>query len=87
MKLHHLLAGAGVMIGLSAPAFANQCPSLMQKFDQATSSKMTGTQATSKEMKTAMSLRQEAETLHKEGKHSESIEHLNRALKAASVQA
>lgn len=87
MKLHHLLAGAGVMIGLSAPAFANQCPSLMQKFDQATSTKMTGAQATSEEMKTAMSLRQEAETLHNQGKHADSVEHLNRALKAAGVPA
>lgn len=81
MRLRIPLLVTGMLLGLSAPAFANQCPSDMQKFDQAMNAKMSASQASSDSMKQAMSLRAEAETLHKQGKHAESIEHLGRAMK------
>jgi uncharacterized protein YjbJ (UPF0337 family) len=58
-------------------AFAFQCPSLMKKFDAAVgTSKAPAAQVTE-----AKKLRAEGETLHKAGKHQESIDTLNKALK------
>ncbi len=58
-------------------AFAFQCPSLMKKFDAAV-----GTSKSSAEQITeAKKLRADGETLHKAGKHQESVDTLNKALK------
>ena len=58
-------------------AFAFQCPSLMRKFDAAVGS----SKASTAQMEEAKKLRAEGETLHKAGKHQESIDTLNKALK------
>jgi hypothetical protein len=58
-------------------AFAFQCPSLMKKFDGAVTSSKSSTQ----QISDAKKLRAEGETLHKAGKHQESVDTLNKALK------
>ncbi|HEX7926360.1 MAG TPA: hypothetical protein VF678_02140 [bacterium] len=58
-------------------AFAFQCPSLMKKFDAAVGS----SKASAAQMSEAKGLRAKGEELHKAGKHAESVEALNKALK------
>lgn len=58
-------------------AFAFQCPSLMKKFDAAVG----GSKASAAQMTEAKQLRAKGEELHKAGKHQESVDALNKALK------
>ena len=58
-------------------AFAFQCPSLMKKFDAAVGASKSSAQ----QISDAKKLRAEGETLHKAGKHQDSVDTLNKALK------
>lgn len=87
MRIAPLVLAAGVAIVGASPAFANQCPSVMQKFDQEAQMKSSGAEANSKDMKTALSLRKEAGNLHDQGKHAESLDHLARASKLIGAPA
>jgi hypothetical protein len=58
-------------------AFAFQCPGLMKKFDGAVGS----SKASAAQVSEAKKLRAEGESLHKAGKHQESVDALNKALK------
>jgi len=62
-------------------AFAFQCPSMMKKFDAAVGS----SKASAEQISEAKKLRAEGETLHKAGKHQQSVDTLNKALKMIGV--
>lgn len=71
-----ILAAAALLVALSAPAFANHCPKDMAAIDAALAKNPPLSQAQLTEVK---QLRAEGETLHKAGKHQESIEKLQKA--------
>jgi hypothetical protein len=58
-------------------AFASQCPGIMKKFDAAAKT----SKASAAQMDEAKKLRAEGESLHKAGKHPQSVEALNKAMK------
>jgi hypothetical protein len=69
------------MVGLLAgPAFANQCPLLIKQVRDATAGK------TDDASKKAIALADDAEKLHKEGKHAESIAKAKEAADAIKLQ-
>jgi hypothetical protein len=69
------------MVGLLAgPAFANQCPLLIKQVRDATAGK------TDDASKKAIALADDAEKLHKEGKHTESIAKAKEAADAIKLQ-
>src|SRR5262245_44931307 len=61
----------------AATVFGMQCPGLMKKFDAAVG----GSKSSAAQIDEAKKLRASGEELHKAGKHSESVEALNKALK------
>jgi hypothetical protein len=61
----------------AASAFAFQCPKLMKQFDE----KVGSSKASAQQIADAKKLRSEGESLHKAGKHQESVDALNKALK------
>ncbi len=71
-----ILASAAVLMLLSAPAFANHCPKDMAAIDAALAKNPNLSDAQMAEVK---KLRAEGETLHKQGKHQQSIEALQKA--------
>lgn len=71
-----ILAAAAVLVMLSAPAFANHCPKDMAAIDAALAKNPQLSQAQLTQVK---QLRAEGETLHKAGKHKESVEALQKA--------
>jgi len=74
-------AMALAMVGLLAgPAFANQCPLLIKQVRDATAGK------TDDASKKAVALADDAEKLHKEGKHAESIAKAKEAADAIKLQ-
>ncbi len=74
--ISRLLASAAVLFMLTAPALANQCPTLMKQIDQALAQnpKVSGEQ-----MAEVKKLRAEGQMLHETGKHAEAIDTLNEA--------
>lgn len=75
-----LLAG---MLVVAPGAWAGQCPSLVAKIDELLAANPTidANMLTDEESsKTVQQLRDEGEAMHKEGKHSESVETLKKAL-------
>ena len=82
MKLRSIVVAVSLALASSA-AFAFHCPADMKKIDEAMSKnpKLSDAQAT--EVK---KYRAEGETLHKAGKHQESVDTLAKAMKILNIQ-
>jgi hypothetical protein len=76
-----LLAG-GVVLGLSAPAGAFQCPSEMAKIDEA----LQTAELTDEQRQQVTDLRAEGERLHAEGSHQESVDTLAQAKEILGIE-
>ncbi len=70
------ILAAVLTIGLSASAFAGQCPKLMAEVDAALAKNPA---LTAEQMAEVTKLRAEGEALHKSSTHKESVEALNKA--------
>ncbi len=81
MKLR-ALAAASLFVLTTAPAFAFHCPADMKKIDQALASNPKLSDAQLAEVKR---LRAQGETLHKQGKHQESVDTLAKAMKMLNI--
>ena len=69
------------MVGLvTGPALANQCPTLIKQFTDATAGK---TDAASKK---AVALANDAKALHEAGKHADSVKKAQEAAAAINLQ-
>ena len=75
MKLRHL-AAAAVLAIMSNAAFAFQCPGEMKKIDEALAK---NPKLSAAQMSDVKKFRAEGETLHKAGKHQESVDTLAKA--------
>lgn len=69
-----LLAGA-LVVAMSAPALAFQCPSVISEIDQALAS----AELTEEERAQVQALRDEGEQLHNEGEHQAALDTLAQA--------
>ena len=67
----------------SSAAFAFHCPADMKKIDEALAKKP---QLSSEQMAEVKKYRAEGETLHKAGKHQESVDTLARAMKILDIK-
>ena len=76
MKLRHFVAAATFAV-FSSAAFAFHCPADMKKIDEALAKSPKLSDAQMTEVKNR---RAEGETLHKAGKHQESVETLAKAM-------
>lgn len=81
MKLRVTLLAATLVAVLSAPAFANQCPTMVKKIDAA----MGGSKLSQEKMAEVKKLRDEGQKLHEQGKHEQSVETLAKAEKMLGV--
>lgn len=66
-----------VVLALASPAVASQCPSLVQKIDDAVAA---GTSLSAEDLAKVQGLRDEGEALHAAGSHAESVAKLQEAL-------
>ena len=66
----------------SSAAFAFHCPADMKKIDEALAK---SPKLTAEQMAEVKKLRAEGETLHKAGKHQESVDALGKAMKLLNV--
>ncbi len=82
MKLRHMIAAATLGV-FSSAAFAFQCPGDMKKIDEALAKNPKLSEAQMSEVKKR---RAEGETLHKAGKHQESVDTLAKAMGILSVK-
>jgi len=82
MKLRMLIATA-VLVFAAGNAFAFHCPKEMKKIDDALAAKPN---ITAEQLAEVKRLRAEGETLHKQGKHQESLDTLGKAEKILNVQ-
>ena len=82
MMFRRVAAAAILALG-AGTAFAFHCPADMKKIDAALASspKLSGTQ-----LAEVKRLRSEGETLHKQGKHQESVDTLAKAMKMLNIQ-
>jgi hypothetical protein len=80
MKLRALLLAA--LLAASGSALAFHCPADMAKIDAALAKNPQLTQAQMDEVK---KLRADGETLHKAGKHQESVDTLAKAMKILNI--
>lgn len=76
------LALAAALIALSTGAWAFHCPMDMKKIDEAMAKP---TSLSAEQMTEVKKLRAEGETLHKAGKHQESIDTLAKAMKILGI--
>ncbi len=74
--IKRILAAAALVALMATPALASQCPKDMKSIDEAVKA---GKGA--KDMDKIKALRAEGESLHKAGKHKESVEKLAQAKK------
>lgn len=74
-------AAATILVGLSIPAFANECPSLIQKAEDTMKTAQLDEAMKNKVME-HIAL---AKSQHDEGKHDEAVATLNDALKLLGV--
>lgn len=81
MKLRSYLAAGALM--MSTAAFAFHCPADMKKIDEALAK---SPKLTAEQMTEVKKLRADGETLHKAGKHQESVDTLAKAMKMLSIQ-
>ena len=75
MKLRHLITAATMAV-FSSAAFAFHCPAEMKKIDDALAKNPT---LGASQMADVKKFRAEGETLHKAGKHQESVDTLEKA--------
>ena len=80
MKIRSILAAAALLA--SATAWAFHCPADMKKIDDALAKNPA---LSAEQMAEVKKLRAEGETLHKAGKHQESIDTLAKAMKILSI--
>ncbi len=73
----------GGMALASTQAFAFHCPMDMKKIDEALAKSPS---LSAEQMSEVKKLRAEGETLHKAGKHQESVDTLGKAMKMLNVQ-
>ena len=78
-----LLIGIIALAFLASPALAFQCPLLIKQVNDAVDQRMAGEDNAGSK---ARKLAKEAEALHKEGKHDESVAKLEEAAKAIGLQ-
>ncbi len=81
-KLRLALLAGGITLGLSAPAFAFQCPSEMAKIDEA----LQTAELSEEQQQQVQELRAEGERLHEEGKHQESVDTLAQAKEILGIE-
>lgn len=82
MKMTTIALLGGLALA-SAQAFAFHCPMDMKKIDEAMSK---NPKLSAEQMAEVKKLRADGETLHKAGKHQESVDTLGRAMKILNVQ-
>ncbi len=82
MKLRVLFTAVALAFAASN-AFAFHCPKEMKKIDDALAAKPN---ITAEQMTEVKRLRAEGETLHKQGKHQESLDTLGKAEKILNIQ-
>jgi hypothetical protein len=80
MKLNTVVAAA--LLAASGAAFAFHCPADMKKIDDALAK---NPKLTTEQMTEVKKYRAEGETLHKAGKHQESVDTLAKAMKILNV--
>lgn len=80
MKLQALIAAA--LLSAAGTAFATQCPGDMKKIDEALAK---SPKLSTEQMAEVKKYRAEGETLHKAGKHKESVDTLAKAMKILKV--
>lgn len=80
MSIRKLLAVAGLLASTSA--FAFHCPMDMKKIDDALAK---NPMLNAEQMAEVKKLRAEGETLHKAGKHQESVDTLAKAMKLLGI--
>ncbi|MDX1458554.1 MAG: hypothetical protein R3276_13275 [Marinobacter sp.] len=71
-----VLMALGLTILLAGTALAGQCPTLVQQID----TQLETAQLDDNTKQQVMTLRNEGEALHQQGKHGESVQTLNQAL-------
>ena len=81
MKIRNIVVAAGLALASSA-ALAFHCPADMKAIDEAMSKNPKLSAAQMSEVK---KLRAEGETLHKAGKHQESVDTLGKAMKMLGI--
>lgn len=81
MTIRKLVVLLGALL-LSTSALAFHCPNDMKKIDEAVLKNPT---LTAEQMSEVKKLRAEGETLHKAGKHQESVDSLGKAMKILGV--
>ena len=82
MKIRNILIAASLALASSA-ALAFHCPADMKKIDEATAKNPKLSAAQMTEVK---KYRAEGETLHKAGKHQESVDTLAKAMKILDIK-
>lgn len=82
MKIRSIVVAISLALASSA-AFAFHCPADMKKIDAAMSKNPKLTSAQASEVK---KYRAEGETLHKAGKHQNSVDTLAKAMKILNIQ-
>ena len=82
MKIRSILIAASLALA-SSTALAFHCPADMKKIDAAL---VTNPKLTAEQMSEVKKLRADGETLHKAGKHQESLDTLGKAMKILGVQ-
>ena len=78
-----LVIGTIVLALLAGPAMAFQCPTLIKQVNDAVNNRMAGEDGAGS---TARKLAKEAEALHNDGKHAESVAKVEEAAKAIRLQ-
>ena len=78
-----LVIAIALVVFLSAPAMANQCPLLIKQINDAVDNRMASDDTAGS---TARKLAKEAEALHKEGKHAEAVQKAQEAAKVIRLQ-
>lgn len=82
MKISTIALLGGLALA-SAQAFAFHCPMDMKKIDEAMGK---NPKLSAEQMAEVKKLRAEGETLHKAGRHQESVDTLGKAMKILNVQ-
>jgi len=82
MKMRHMIAAAVLMM-MSATAMAFHCPADMKKIDEALAK---NPKLTAAQMTDVKKYRAEGETLHKAGKHQESVDTLAKAMAILGIK-
>ncbi len=75
IKLRRALLAGGILLGLSAPAYAFQCPADVAKIDEA----LQTAELSEEQQRRVQELRAEGARLHEEGRHQESVDTLAQA--------